>query len=473
MKKIVIAAFTLFIGSAFLSSCEDRLELQPQQSLSTDLAFADKRSSQGSLIGVYSAVQDLEVFGALPQVISDYQGDNVDFIGSFPTLQEIYQYNTLSDNSSIALIWRDHYVAILAANAVIENVPKVTDPTFAEAEKTQVIAEAKFLRAITYFQLVNLFAQPINIGGATAPGVPLVLDPFKGEVNFPARATVGEVHAQIKKDLEEAATGLPVTYATADLTRGRATRGAANGMLARLHLYRGEFAEAAAKAQQLIGSNVYSLANNYSFYNGLTPEDVFSVIMTAIDNSRTGTGGWASYYSPAEAGARGDAPFSDDLIKAYQKEPGDKRFALSRRGANGRLYTTKFADAVNNSDNAPVMRITEMYLTAAEALAELNGINPTSISLMNQLRTRAGLPVWTATTFATKAAFIAAILDERRKELAFEGHRRMDLLRKGLPLRPTGDVNASQAAAGQPKTILPIPQREVDLNKNLTQNKGY
>jgi starch-binding outer membrane protein, SusD/RagB family len=473
MKKVLITATALFIGTAFISSCEDRLELQPQQSLSTNLAFADKRSAEGSLIGVYSAVQDLEVFGALPQVISDYQGDNVDFIGSFPTLQEIYQYTTLSDNSSIALIWRDHYVAILAANAVIKNVPGVTDPTFTEAQKSQIVAEAKFLRAITYFQLVNLFAQPINIGGATAPGVPLVLEPFEGEVNFPARATVGEVHAQIKKDLEEAATGLPVTYATSDLTRGRATRGAANGMLARLHLYRGEFSEAAAKAQQLIGTNVYALANNYSFYNGLTSEDVFTVIMTAIDNSRTGSGGWASFYSPAEAGARGDAPFSDDLIKVYQEEPGDKRFALSRRGANGRLYTTKFSDAVNNSDNAPIMRITEMYLTAAEALAEVNGVNQTSINLMNQLRTRAGLPEWTLTTFTTKEAFINAILKERRKELAFEGHRRMDLLRKGRPLRPAGDVNAAQAAAGQPKTILPIPQREVDLNSKLSQNKGY
>lgn len=460
------------MGTAFLSSCEDRLELEPQQSLSTSLAFVDKRAAEGSLIGVYSAVQDLEVFGAIPQTIADYQSDNVEFIGSFPTFQEIFQYNTLSDNGSISTMWRDNYSAILAANAVIKNVPGVEDPTFSAAEKSQFVAEAQFLRAIVYFQLVNNFAQPINVGGASAPGVPLVLEPFEGEVDFPARATVGEVHLQIKADLEAAAAALPATY-SGEFTRGRATSGAAQGMLARLHLYRGEYSEAASFANQVISSSTYALAPDYGFYNGTTSEDVFTIIMTAIDNSRTGSGGWASYYSPAEDGARGDCPLSADLIAAFQEEAGDKRFDLTKVGANGMVYTTKFPDAVNNTDNSPVMRITEMYLTAAEALAEQNGVNQASIDLMNPLRERAGLPTWSVGDFASGEALTSAILVERRKELAFEGHRRMDLLRKGLPLRPAGDVNAAQAAAGQPKTILPIPQREVDLNANLVQNQGY
>lgn len=472
MKKIIIAAITLSMGAAFLSSCEDALELQPQQSLSTDLAFVDKRSAEGSLIGVYSAVQDLEVFGAIPQTIADYQSDNVEFIGSFPTFQEIFQYTTLSDNGSISTMWRDNYAAILAANAVIKNVPGVDDPTFSAAEKSQFVAEAQFLRAVVYFQLVNNFAQPINIGGASAPGVPLVLEPFEGEVDFPARATVGEVHLQIKADLEAAAAALPATY-TGEFTRGRATSGAANGMLARLHLYRGEYSEAASFANQVIGSSTYALAADYSFYNGATSEDVFTIIMTAIDNSRTGSGGWASYYAPAEDGARGDCPISADLIAAYQEEAGDRRFDLTKVADNGLLYTTKFPDAVNNTDNAPIMRVTEMYLTAAEALAEQNGVNQAAIDLMNPLRLRAGLPTWSVDDFASGEELVNAILVERRKELAFEGHRRMDLLRKGLPLRPAGDAQFSLAAAGQPKTILPIPQREVDLNTNLTQNQGY
>jgi hypothetical protein len=472
MKKYISISFAI-VGVLLLASCESRLDLQPQQSISTNLAFADKRSAEGSLIGVYSAIQDLEVFGAVPQTIADYQADNVEFIGTFPTFQEIFTFVTLSDNSSIRDVWRDNYKAILAANAVIKNVPGVEDPSFSATEKAQFIAEAKFLRAITYFNLANLFAQPVNIAGESSPGLPLVLDAFEGEVTLPSRSTIGEVHTQIKKDLEEALADLPDTH-PGEFMRGRATKGAARGMLSRLALYRGEYPAAATLAESVISSPSYALASNYSFFNGLTSEDVFTVIMTAIDNSRTGTGGWASFYFPAERGARGDCPISQNLIEAYQDEAGDKRFTeLTTTGANGFLYSTKFSDAVTNTDNAPVMRITEMYLTAAEALAEQNGVNQRSIDLINPLRLRAGLAAWSIGDFQSKEELVSAILNERRKELAFEGHRRMDLLRKNLPLRAAGLPQANVAQPGADKTILPIPQREIDLNKSLTQNKGY
>jgi hypothetical protein len=133
---------------------------------------------------------------------------------------------------------------------------------------------------------------------------------------------------------------------------------------------------------------------------------------------------------------------------------------------------------VNNKDDAPLIRVTEMYLNRAEALAELNGVNQVSIDLMNALRTRAGLPNWTLATFATKQAFINAILNERRKELAFEGHRRMDLLRRGLALRSSGSTAATSRPCdptNSPKVLLPIPQREIDINPALKgqQNPGY
>jgi hypothetical protein len=137
-----------------------------------------------------------------------------------------------------------------------------------------------------------------------------------------------------------------------------------------------------------------------------------------------------------------------------------------------RRMTRKFPDAVTNADESPLMRIAEMHLNRAEALAELNGVNQESIDLVNPIRTRAGLAAWTIAQFASKQALIDAILKERRKELCFEGHRRMDLLRRGLPLRTTG-ATAALAAFGADRTIMPIPQREVDLNTNLVQNPGY
>jgi hypothetical protein len=463
----------IMLAAGLAVACND-LDVKPEQSLSTELAFSDKQAAIGSLLGVYSLAQQFDVYGALPQVIAEFQSDNVEFEGSFPTLLEIETYNTISDNSTVNALWREHYQAISAANAVIANVPNVMDPSMSEEEKKQTVAEAKFMRALLYLQMVNLFADPIQVGGESALGVPLVTEPFIAEVTFPARATVGQVHTQINTDLTEAIPDLPEEYSSPTFTRGRATKGAARALLSRFHLYRGEWSDAASYAEQVLNSPLYSLAPGYNFWGTNDSEYVFSLQNSEIDNGRTGSGGWASYFNPAEAGARGDAPFSPYLEAAYKEEEGDKRFTeLTQLGDNGMLYTTKFPDAINNSDNAPVIRTTEVVLNRAEALAQLNGVNATSIGLINELRDRAGLTAWSEADFASKEEFIAAILDERRKELAFEGHRRMDLLRNGMSLRPVGDPFYEQSQPGDPKTILPIPQREVDNNPELEPNDGY
>lgn len=474
-KKILAVGFALSV----LSGCSERLEVLPEQSIATSQAFSSKSNAQASLLGVYSQAQLFDVFGSGPQIIQDFQADNTEFVGTFPTLQDINNYVTTSPNTTIQAHWQVHYRTINGANAVIDNVPGVSDPAFTEAEKAQFVAEAKFMRAILYLSLVNMFAQPYQVSNGSTPGVPLVLKSFTGTVEFPARATVAEVHQQIIKDLTEALPNLPV--ATTAQSRGRATKGAAAGYLARLYLLRGEFQKAADSANEVINAtSLYSVASNFGFY-GATPttEHVFAIVNSATDNGRTGSGGWASYHRPAAQGGRGDCAFSADLERVFALEAGDKRVTelsdLATAADNQRRrMTLKYKDAATNTDLAPMMRTSEMYLTRAEALAELNGVNIESINLVNPIRARAGLPAWTISTFATKEAFIDAILLERRKELAFEGHRRMDLLRRQKPLRTTGSATILAAAAfGAPKTILPIPQRELDQNKSLTQNTGY
>ena len=474
-KLFIIIAMTLSFAS-----CKKDIAIEPEQSVLEPLVFVNRAGAQAALSGVYSTAQSLDVFGGLPLIIGDYQADNVEFVGSFPTLQEIAQYATLSPNVSVQGIWQDHYRVILRANNIINRVGGITEPGFTDAQKNAMIAEAKFLRAITYFQLVNLFAQPFNCSNGSNLGVPLVLEDFKGDVVFPARASVNEVHTQIKKDLEEAIVDLPTTYTSVSETRGRATKGATRALLSRLHLYRGEWALAASRANELITATpTYALASNYAFYDGNTPEDIFSIQMSATDNSRTGAGGLAGYHRPSPA-ARGDAPFATSLVIAYLQEAGDRRLTTLSDSAVAadvvrRRFTLKYRDAITNTDNTPVIRVTEMYLNRAEALAELNGITQGSIDLINPLRTRAGLAAWTLTTFTSKQDFVNGILNERRKELAFEGHRRMDLLRRGLPLRSSGPAAALSIPCTGAKVILPIPQREIDINPGLKgqQNPGY
>lgn len=451
-----------------LNSCEDKLALTPEQDLTEETIFSSPSTARSAVLGIYSTAQTLDFYGALPQIIEEYMGDNVEFVGSFPTLQELRDFTTVSTNGNVATIWQIHYQVITRSNKVIANVSKV--PGLSDTDKNQYIGEAKFLRALAYLQLVNLYAQPFQLNGGSNAGVPLVIEDFTGEVTYPARATVNQVHDQIKKDLTEAAAALPVSYTSGVDTRGRATKGAANALLSRIHLYREEWANTITAARAAI-TGPYTRANDYSFYDKNTAEDVFTIQNSATDNGRTGSGGWASFYTPAPLGGRGDAPFSASLIAAYEAEAGDKRYALKRSGtaADGlvRPFTMKFPDAVNNADNSPVIRITEVYLNLAEALAQQTALSPEAIVILNELRSRAGLAP--KLVFAGKQALIDAILLERRKELAFEGFRRMDMLRYKQNLRATNPL----AAYGGQKSILPIPQREVDNNKGLVPNPGF
>lgn len=481
MKKHLYLVGVLASLTLITNSCDDEINsLKPQQSLDVTGAFNSEAASLATLLGVYSSCQPLEMSGGMPQIISEFMSDNASFIGSFPTFQEIRDFNTISTNGNVSGIWQQHYRVILRANDVIANVPKVVDAGFTDAERAQFIAEAKFLRALAHFQLVNLFAQPYQLSGGTNLGVPVIIVPFTGAVDFVSRNTVNEVHAQIKTDLTDAIAGLPDAYsASSAFTRGRATKGAARALLGRLNLYRGEWADAASNSLAVLNSSnpVYAPATNYTFWTSKnTNEDVFTIQNSNIDNGRTGTGGWASWHRPAANGGRGDMKFSPELIAAYTQEAGDLRYALRSTGvgadAQSGQFSTKWSDAVNNADNSPVIRTTEVILNYVEAKAEQdNAVSQDLINRMNALRTRAGLTAWTLVDFASKDAFVTAVLNERRKELAFEGHRRMDLLRRKQPLR----VSNSNAVFGANKTILPIPQREIDNNPGLAgqQNPGF
>ncbi|WP_036678163.1 RagB/SusD family nutrient uptake outer membrane protein [Daejeonella oryzae] len=452
-----------------LNSCEKKLALTPEQDLTEETIFNSASTARSAVLGIYSTAQTLEFSGSLPQLIGEYMGDNVEFVGSFPTLQELRDFTTVSTNTNISGLWQVHYQVITRANKVIAQIGNV--PGLTDAEKSQFVGEAKFMRALAYFQLADMFAQPFQVSNGSNLAVPLVLEDFTGTITFPARNTLNEVHTQIQTDLEEASVALPASYATGIDTRGRATKGAAFALLSRLKLYREEWPAAVTAARAALATGQYALAADYSFYDKNTAEDVFTIQNSAVDNGRTGSGGWAAYFRPTAVGGRGDAPFSASLIAAYEAEPGDLRYALKSSGtaADGltRVFSTKYPDAVNNSDNSPVLRTTEVYLNLAEALARQTALSPEAITILNNLRSRAGLAP--KLVFATQQSLVDAILLERRKELAFEGHRRMDILRNRGNLRQ----GVTLAAFGGEKTILPIPQREVDNNPSLVPNPGY
>lgn len=461
MKFKYILSF-LLIGSIF--SCAEKLELDPEDQLTQDVAFSNETLALGVLSGAYSAAQQDDVLNGTPQLMGDWQSDNVDFVGSFPTFNEIKLYTTLADNASINSVWDDSYETIGSANLVIKNVPLVDDDNFTTDERANAVAQAKFLRALVYFNISNWWAQPVQVSGGSNPAVPLVLEPFEGTVEYPDRATLNEVQASIEQDLLDAVPDLD------DSDRTVATKGAAQALLARLYLYQEKWQEAANMADAVIQNAAYQLAPDYTFYDTESTEFIFTLINNADDGQDSGQG-FSGLTNPTPEG-RGDAPFSDDLLAAFNAEAGDLRFTnLTQTGTDAlgaiRTFTTKFDDGITNADNAPVIRITEMYLTRAEAnFRNGSSVGDTPLNDINLLRTRAGLADLIAVS-------LDDILNERRKELCFEGHRRMDLLRNGLNLRRPGMANETDSAPGSNKVIFPVPVNELDLNPNLTQNPGY
>jgi len=475
MKTIFKYNLLLLFTVAFLVSCEDELDIISEDDVNSETLFSNATTVEGGIRGLYSLAQSADAFNGTPQTLSEWWADNSDFKGSFPTFLQFYNYTPQSDNTSVNAIYRRNADIVEACNLIITDLP-LAEPSprdLTEEQQAQFLAEAHFIRALTNFNMSMYFGQPYNVANGNSLSIPNNLAVFRGnnqeEFDIP-RSTLNDIYNQIEDDLSIAINDLPSSYAEQSATRGRATSGAATALLARLELYRENFDVAAQLATDVIDSPVYELANDYSFYNTFSSENIFTLINLAID-SQASNEGFSGLNNPTPAG-RGDAPFSQDLIDAYQSEPGDLRFSeLTQIGIDAQgvesVFTAKYPDPNSQSDNAPILRITEMYLIRAEANIRNNtSIGATPLADLNLLRDRAGLAPLTSVD-------IDDVLRERRKELAFEGgHRRMDLLRNGRSLR-SGLESEAESNVGDPFTIFPIPQRELDLTTQVEQNPGY
>lgn len=437
--------------------CEKRLDISPYQSITADKALATEGDVNVTLVGAYDGAQSASTYGGDVMVLNDLIGNtpNINFTGTFAGLTDAYQTLMNSNNSNAAGTWISAYNTINRCNNVLSALDKVTS---SPARKSSVEGQALFLRASMYFELVRLYAKTIGDGDASSnPGVPLVLTLTKSVTNsdYLPRASVKSVYDQVVADLTKAETLLPASNTI------YATKWAAAAQLSRVHLMLKNYTAAGDAANRVITGSGKSLNPDFTklwftFINngGANPaEYIFSMTVTVQD----GTNSLNTYFG-RNVGIAGTAGRSDCKIKAAHialYEVGDVRrtfFALS----GGNNYTRKHLDRYGN---VPIIRLAEMYLTRAESNFRNNttlGASP--LSDVNLIRARVGLP-------ALATASLNAITKERYLELAFEGHNLHETKRLQ---KTTGTLNWNS-----PKLILPIPQREIDVNKNLVQNEGY
>ncbi len=434
----------------WLAGCNSILDTHPTDQLPDDKAITSGEGARTALTGAYSALQDFNgqiYYSGDFIALGDLSSDNAVSTGTFTSYAEADANQLRAANAAVGDIWSTIYAAINTVNIIIERVPALTD--LDDTEKNEILGEAYFLRALHYHNLVKLWG-----------GVPLRLTPLTSvdEAASITRASVAEVYTQINADLAQAEQ---LVTNTNEATTTRATIGAVKAVHARVYLYQGDWANAVAKADEVIGLG-YELAEDYGDLfdaEGIdTPEDIFKVLYTAQQYQSVGY-----YLNSTDDGGRAELSPSEDLVAAY--DPDDARLAWSiKDDGAGTISGVKFPTTAGAED-IHVIRFAEVLLIKAEAQARLGDLAG-AVETYNPIRVRAGLPEHElGSDVTTQEEVLAAIDHERRVELAFEGDRWPDLVRRG--------VAASVMGIPEFQTLYPIPQSEIDVAPQLMQNPGY
>jgi hypothetical protein len=481
MKKIVIILILALVSF----SCKDALEEQPK-SIAAETFYNTASEMESAVAAIYSPLRNGNLFGmnyiSLLECFTDYQYGR----GSWAINSTFQGLNTTNIGRSDGA-WASAYTAIRNANIVIKNAPNGTQLT--ENNKTFYAAEAKFLRAFSYFILVR------NWGG-----VPIRKEDNMSELSI-ARSSEDDVYQLIISDLKEAETNLPDVASAA----GRATKWAAKTLLADVYFYRGDYTNAASKSAEVISSNKYSLVSvstvdDYSKIFGVgvasTSEEIF-YMKFSHDNGQSytmmlhhpgsklcGGGGWYGIYTDSE---------KNTIVKNWDQK--DLRRGLWYNWNIGlgttTLLTLKFVDPAapnsgSNANDVPVYRYGDVLLMSAEAEVRSTGaVTAGAMEKLNMVHRRAyGYnPLVTSAVdfklsdYSDKDAFVNLVMKERCYETIGEGKRWFDLKRLGsAKLKEIIKANLGIDVADK-HLLWPIPTSETNYNSAISptkdQNPGY
>ena len=484
MKKIYISMFVL--SAYFFSGCSnDYLDVDQTESISTkDIALFNNDAGAATFVtAIYSKFLDWNMTSfswiGLSSIASDDadKGSSPGDTGSDKDLMDALTYNASTPSTSE--IFGANYEGINRCNQALSIIPQLDQAN--PALRARLLGEAKFLRAFMYFTLVKTYG-----------GVPIVdhlPNPSSDadRIMQLTRKTSAEVYAFIASDLTEAIAALPNKSEYAAAEKGRASKGAAYALLAKVNLYQKNWQKVVDNCNLVTG---YSIVPNYaSMYRLAGENDAESIFEIQGTGSVPAKG--ISGYSNTQ-GARGNGGWgwgfntpSQSLVNAYETGDVRKNATIIFRGTtlydgrvvpvtveneryNYKAYSSAFTDAWETDVNIKYLRYAEVILMKAEALNELNQ-TPAAIPLLNQIRARAGLG---NTTAASQAAVRTAIWKERRVEMAFEHDRFFDLVRTGQAVAAFA-IDGKTFVAGKHE-LFPLPQAFITQANGLSaQNPGY
>jgi hypothetical protein len=502
MKLINKALLSLALtGSLLVSSCDSLLQVDPRQSIDANGALNTPDAMNAALNSVYSKLRSARIYGRDLFAVSDALAD----VGQTTSNSGRLIGENNNQPGAHFGTWQTAYFAINEANLILDGLSKVEGASAAQLARWE--GEAKFLRGLYYFDLVKVYSyiptaifEPGVIGQG---GIPVVTE---GVITSGAalsrqtpRSTILEVYAQIYKDLEDAkrllgtGTGRGVQYGSGP---------AASALLSRVALYRGDWAKVVAESTAALSSGVGTVLSGAAYVNGwrapVNPESMFEVRFALAEESigvneslqstytallnltnKNAQGGWGDFIPNATVrGLFGLAPLqlgtpATDNNNWDVTRNADVRAQLfttgnTVRGAGRQIENTKFMSKSGfaYADNVPVIRKSEMHLNRAEANYRLNN-ESAALTELNAFKALRGLPAVTL----SGTALLDEILLERMKEFIGEGQRFFDLKRNGRGIVKT--TPAVNLAFDDFRILPPIPQREVDGNPNIKQNRGY
>lgn len=460
MKQTILKYIFAVTVLSSAVSCSKYLEVTPKQSIDAATALENDEDLNALIIGGYSILGRGSMYGTnflmLPELMG---GDDIcTWRGTFTSFREVYNKRMATINEEARRTWVSAYDGINTANLALANLDKIKDADL----KTQIEGEAYFMRGILHFELVRYYAQQyVAATAATDKGIVIKTTPTNDETDafeVLPRNTVAQVYTQVINDLTKATTLLP------EENDYRASKYTAYAFLSRVYLQQGDYAKARDAASAVIESGLYVPNASVSavFSNKNTKESIFEIQQTDQNNAGTANDGMATFYASlpgiGRADVRVNAALPNDLYQASDLRKSEWYYI----GTGARAGNTYCGKWKSFSQNLPVIRIPEMYLTRAEANRRLNtniGATPAQdlAMVVNAVRTN---------TTAPSNPTLDDILKERTRELLFEGLRIHDLKRLRLP---TGDYEWNDNSL-----VFPIPQREVDATKGvISQNPGY
>ena len=489
MKKYIIAFSA--ISTLALGACKKQLTETPYSFLTPTNFYQTAADAQSAINGVLSALQPQAYYQRTIYIMTECPADCLaPILTQNQERIDMYKIQYTPTNPEITNWWQNSYKLISRANDVIAHVPSITMdiPT-----RNHIVGNAYFLRGMAYFDLVRSFGD-----------VPLLLKPITSPSDsslFPSRVGAAQIYKQVIADLQFAEANCFSEPNIAAANKGMVSNGAASAMLARVYLQRAStpYADqqdnqnALAECNKVIGSNIYKLMPVYSdvfnwdkkYYP--TQTEVIFAVQFGDNASSTTQNITCRMFSPAALGGSGsfvaNTHFFSSGYPNYDTVRSDWNLANKSLGATGTPvapFIYKYRDAQwkagsNNSRmNWIVLRYADVLLMQSEAMNNINAADPGKFAGINAVRTRAGLGAaqyqYNLTNVPTQANFVDTLVAERARELCVEGHRRWDLIRLG---------RYKQIEAGIGMTIqdyqflMPLPQTELDANKNLTQNTGY